>query len=454
MQRPFSEVGILRRKSSALAYRLTGIVIGIAITTGVSLFTKKVLSAESQLGDLNRAIAFLSSSQRNSTVATAGHIHIHGTKQLLIGDQNANASDLPFKCNEFVRNYSRLSPVRSDLTVYAVGGCQSTGCDPNVPKFMLKGRTTKSQPLVFDCFLFHQELAMLYFRLQELDAVVDFFVIGEAALTFSGKRKRLVFKENQHLFTKFAAKILYVEITGGAVGSASLDERIAFTAEASQRNSLTQGLPKGLQENDIIMLHDLDEIPNPDHVNLLRGRPDYLHNEACVFPMELWYSSMKFQPFKQIWRHGGVISGKFYFRYRDKPFQALFQIGGETAHVGAVSFRDCLGGDPSCARGKLYIDYPHPCKGGWHLSYFLTEQGVRAKIGSFSHTNLNNNKTLEIVMRKRLSGGDIYDRTAAQAGQPKGFGEFRNGVYPKPKFYSLLECLLTDSKFDVSPWYS
>jgi len=38
---------------------------------------------------------------------------------------------------------------------------------------------------------------MLFFRLHALDSVVDFFVIAEAAETFTGPKKKLLFKENR-----------------------------------------------------------------------------------------------------------------------------------------------------------------------------------------------------------------------------------------------------------------
>ena len=51
---------------------------------------------------------------------------------------------------------------------------------------------------------------MLYFRLSELYAVVDYFVLVEATLTHSGNPKPLYYDSNKHLFEEFRDKIIHV----------------------------------------------------------------------------------------------------------------------------------------------------------------------------------------------------------------------------------------------------
>ena len=47
--------------------------------------------------------------------------------------------------------------------------------------------------MVYDCFMFFNELELLDLRLHELDAVVDRFVLVEGVRTLSGKPKPLYF---------------------------------------------------------------------------------------------------------------------------------------------------------------------------------------------------------------------------------------------------------------------
>ena len=65
---------------------------------------------------------------------------------------------------------------------------------------------------LYDCFLFFNELDMLELRLRELGSVVDRFVLVESAWTFQGKRKPMIFKENQSRFARWADKIIHVAV--------------------------------------------------------------------------------------------------------------------------------------------------------------------------------------------------------------------------------------------------
>ena len=62
---------------------------------------------------------------------------------------------------------------------------------------------------VFDVFIFFNELDLLDIRLNTLNDKVDFFVLVESTISFSGKPKRLYYQENKHLFEKFNHKIIH-----------------------------------------------------------------------------------------------------------------------------------------------------------------------------------------------------------------------------------------------------
>lgn len=54
--------------------------------------------------------------------------------------------------------------------------------------------------MVYDCFIFFNELDLLEIRLNELDDVVDYFVLVEANRTFQNNHKPYYFDENkEHL---------------------------------------------------------------------------------------------------------------------------------------------------------------------------------------------------------------------------------------------------------------
>ena len=56
------------------------------------------------------------------------------------------------------------------------------------------------KPLVYDCFNFFNEFDLLEIRLNELDGVVDYFVLCESNVTHNGIPKPMYFKENEKTF--------------------------------------------------------------------------------------------------------------------------------------------------------------------------------------------------------------------------------------------------------------
>jgi beta-1,4-mannosyl-glycoprotein beta-1,4-N-acetylglucosaminyltransferase len=64
---------------------------------------------------------------------------------------------------------------------------------------------------IFDCFIFNDEIDLLKIRLAYLNEFVDYFVIVESCQTFQGEKKKLNFKNNISLFSKYKKKIIHFE---------------------------------------------------------------------------------------------------------------------------------------------------------------------------------------------------------------------------------------------------
>lgn len=110
--------------------------------------------------------------------------------------------------------------------------------------------------MVYDCIPFFNELDILNLRLHILDPLVDKFIIEEATVTFSGEPKELCFAKNKELFKEFLPKIEYIVVDNSPV-QMTTHERDKF-----QKNALERGL-KNASDEDVIILSDADEIPNP-----------------------------------------------------------------------------------------------------------------------------------------------------------------------------------------------
>jgi beta-1,4-mannosyl-glycoprotein beta-1,4-N-acetylglucosaminyltransferase len=71
-------------------------------------------------------------------------------------------------------------------------------------------RTDEANVKVLDAVLMSTELDLLEIRLNELDPVVDYFLIVESNATFTGLPKDTYFKNNRSRFAKFESKIVYM----------------------------------------------------------------------------------------------------------------------------------------------------------------------------------------------------------------------------------------------------
>tara|TARA_Y100000590_G_scaffold174159_1_gene199174 strand:+ start:1548 stop:2360 length:813 start_codon:yes stop_codon:yes gene_type:complete len=108
--------------------------------------------------------------------------------------------------------------------------------------------------MIYDCFSYLDEDLLLNMRLNILDKYVDYFVIVEGNKTWQNNSKELRFDIKK--YEKFKHKIIYIKVTDLP------DGEDPYLRENYQRNSILKGLSNSKDE-DIIIISDLDEIPNP-----------------------------------------------------------------------------------------------------------------------------------------------------------------------------------------------
>ncbi len=116
----------------------------------------------------------------------------------------------------------------------------------------------KPEPLVYDCFNFFNEFDLLEIRLNELDGVVDYFVLCESNVTHTGVPKPMHFKENEERFSKFKDKIIYLPLL--VPEGSPIDRDRYGSYDAPQKSYVMNALTK-CKDSDIIIYSDLDEIP-------------------------------------------------------------------------------------------------------------------------------------------------------------------------------------------------
>ena len=129
---------------------------------------------------------------------------------------------------------------------------------------------------IFDCFMYFDEDLILDIRLNTLHENIDYFVIVESKFNHKGEKRNLKFDYKN--FSKFKDKIIYLiydkEPTQVDPINKGDDENLrnhksifnASYRENGQRNFIIEGI-KNAEDDDIILVSDIDEIPNLENVN-------------------------------------------------------------------------------------------------------------------------------------------------------------------------------------------
>ena len=232
-------------------------------------------------------------------------------------------------------------------------------------------KNIKPQPKVIDCFIFYNELDMLEFRLEELNDFVDRFVIVESTKTFVGKEKSLIFEENSSRFEKYLHKITHVVEN-------NMDNINPWTNETTQRNAIDKGIKSlNLNENDIILISDVDEIPDTKTLSEFKKNGV---NQLLTLRQEMYYYNLTCK-FNGVWHFPKAID---YLTYK---------IYGSPQKI-------------RMSQGKIIYN------GGWHFSYFGDADFIKNKINNFSHQEYNSNEftNKEHIEEVIKNGKDLFKR--------------------------------------------
>lgn len=123
---------------------------------------------------------------------------------------------------------------------------------------------------VYDAVLFSNEVDILTIRWKELYPYVTQFVLLESNSTFTGLPKPLIFSSNREKF-----KFIEPRLTYGTIGGRFKKGENPFIEESYQRVALDQLLRiAGIEDDDLLIMSDVDEIPSAHTINLLRWCDD------------------------------------------------------------------------------------------------------------------------------------------------------------------------------------
>tara|TARA_Y100001936_G_scaffold101491_1_gene99837 strand:+ start:1403 stop:2209 length:807 start_codon:yes stop_codon:yes gene_type:complete len=237
---------------------------------------------------------------------------------------------------------------------------------------------------VFDCFQYFNEEHIADIRFNILDKFVDSFVIVESTVNHQGKHKKLNFDINK--YKKFKKKINYIVVDDTPDKIKKSHEGGESLVEQHQRNSIAKGL-KNANDNDLIILSDVDEIPN------LNKLDEFDRNKYAVFSQKMFMYKFNLLNLEENDWHGSKICLKKNFKspqwlrdlkFKKYPFWRIDKI-----------------------RNIQIIQ-----DGGWHFAFLQSPENISKKIKSFAHGEFNkvDISSEENIKLRIQKGEDVFNR--------------------------------------------
>jgi len=261
---------------------------------------------------------------------------------------------------------------------------------------------------IYDCFMYYDEDLLLDIRLNVLNNYVKKFVITEATYTHNGSKKKLNFNINN--FSKFKNKIEYIIVDqqppnikeiNNEDSEGTKEEKLILNGMARdyfQRECLKKGL-QNLENDDLIIISDLDEIPNLNSLNF-----NEIKDNIVIFRQKMFYYKLNLLYDEFIWagskaiKYKNFISPQWLRNIKSKkyPFWRLDVLFSKKKY------------------SKLhYVD-----NGGWHFTCIRTPEDLEKKLLNFAHhyefeqSGLKIEDLKKLIKEKRV----MYDHNVDQTG--------------------------------------
>jgi beta-1,4-mannosyl-glycoprotein beta-1,4-N-acetylglucosaminyltransferase len=253
---------------------------------------------------------------------------------------------------------------------------------------------------IYDCFNFFNELDILEMRLNILYEYVDYFVIVESSVTHTGVPKEYFFEKNKERFSKFLDKIIYFKVEDTPKDFINLpvthdntvkliydfilnqtnrfnrDNQPDYGRDFFQKECVRRALIN-CNDDDIILISDADEIPNPE---ILIGL-DKLDLSKNIYSLNQMMYYYYLNVFKESTWYGTKIS-----KYKN---------------IKNLSFNEIRGDE------SLSVKIPN---GGWHFSFMGGEEMVKNKMLSYSAKDMTNDYVLSNISKNIENNIDPFFR--------------------------------------------
>ncbi|KFY26957.1 hypothetical protein V493_03767 [Pseudogymnoascus sp. VKM F-4281 (FW-2241)] len=235
---------------------------------------------------------------------------------------------------------------------------------------------------IYDLVMINRELEWLDIRLGQMYSHVDYFIIVEAAKTFTDNPKTLYVETNWDRYAPYHDKMIRHTLNDEGMEFDSTWERETFSRNAmvDQVIPFLEGDQK-IEVDDVIIIADVDEIPRPETLTALRN---------CAIPTAV------------------TLRSKMYYY----SFQ-WHQRGADWTHPQAMLWN---GTGKTMAADTLRMgakEHHHMHNAAWHCSYCLKSlSDMVNKVTSFSHFEFNQPefRDPEKILNRVRHGLDFFDR--------------------------------------------
>ena len=257
----------------------------------------------------------------------------------------------------------------------------------------------------YDAFMYFNEEDLLEIRMEILDPYVDYFVISECNKTFSGLDKPFYYEENKERFKKFHHKIIHkmftdtpersydlhwLKKTGNSkddllfnsiIESASTNMHLGLHEHQWMREYCQREFVKrcllDCEDDDIILISDLDEIPNPE---IIRDIEKYVPDDTfahLIMKMSQYYINVRKD---ERW-------------YGTKACRYSYLKNIESNYI-------------RCAKNEgVYVE-----NAGNHLTFLGGVEKIKTKISSYSHLEFANDNIFNNLANRIDNFQDIFGR--------------------------------------------
>jgi beta-1,4-mannosyl-glycoprotein beta-1,4-N-acetylglucosaminyltransferase len=292
---------------------------------------------------------------------------------------------------------------------------------------------------IFDCFMYFDEEVVLEVRLNTLDKFVDYFVIVESKFTHKGDPRDLRFSQKK--FEKFKDKIIYLihdeESKDIEIINYNDDEKEksrkyilnAYCRENAQRNYIQKGLAHA-EENDLILISDVDEIPN-----LLDFNFNKIKEKIILFKQDMFYYKFNLYLPNLLWtgtkacKKKHLINPQWLRNVKDRkyPFYRIDTIFSKNKY-----------------KSIKYIN-----AGGWHFTNIKTAKEIEHKLKSYLHHRefevnpLSVSQIYEIIKNKKA----IYNLKV-----DKSLNKFESGNELQKFELNKLPIYIQKNKNNLKDW--